>query len=474
MTIKIISKLDLMRLQKIFRSSHIMILIVSLTLTACNLNEAVLEPEEKPSVLIDRLSFSSESDLLLNIAEDAKNTIEFKNLLTIVPKNELQTYSLSEDVVVDYYTVLGYDTLIPNQNFAKLFNKHGELEVADWIVKVTPNGTYKFKKTAEAEFYDLYLKNPTMKGVQIDSVTYQITNDILFYDTFKEDDSFYTEEIFSESEQELSTPYISTRSIGAQPDFNSFPTFSADRHTVVGKWIQSIIGAKKNHTLKYETNSKRRLVGSFYSYNYGVYVENGAKGETEKKNLIGWSGTESDELRVGWRNVLLTTKMDKTASDLIKGLNQYKASPIQYADIPGTMYRMNLKTLTIPGYDASKWEKEIGKGVKAGIEYLKKQYDKNNQSEIEKAQALLIAAENTFYIIIKNENVVKYNCERYVHVFSKQPKFMIVINPFNFVASITQSAVQSNDLNAPTLKEGEIYVCAKFGNEWQGMKIVKN
>jgi hypothetical protein len=76
-----------------------------------------------------------------------------------------------------------------------------------------------------------------MKGVQIDSETYQITNDILFYDIFKKDDSlFYTEvEISSDSEQESSTPYISTRSIGTQPDFNSFTTFSADRHTVVGK-----------------------------------------------------------------------------------------------------------------------------------------------------------------------------------------------------------------------------------------------
>ncbi|MDR0572598.1 MAG: hypothetical protein LBG96_00960 [Tannerella sp.] len=406
--------------------------------------------------------------------QETNKTIDFKNLLTVIPKNELKIYSLSEDVLIDYYTVLGYDTLIPNQNFAKLFNKHGELEVGDWIVKVTPNGTYKFKKTVEVEFYDLYLKNPTMKGLQIDSETYQITNDILFYDTFKADDSFYTEvETFSDSEQESSTLYVSTRSIGAQPDFNSFTTFSADRHTIVGGWIQSLIGAKKNHTLKYQTNSNRRLNGSFYSYNYGVYVENGVEGYTEKKNWIGWSETKSDELRVGWKDVLLTTTMDKSSSELIKGLKQYNASPIQYMDIPGTMYKMNLKTLTIPGYDASSWENNIGKGVKAGIEFLKKKYDSKNQSEIETAQALLIAADKTYYIIIKNENVVKYNCKKYVHIFGKQPKFMIVINPFSFIASITQTVVQSTELNAPTIKKGEIYVCAKFGNEWQGMKIIK-
>jgi hypothetical protein len=50
---------------------------------------------------------------------------------------------------------------------------------------------------------------------------------------------------------------------------------------------------------------------------------------------------------------------------------------------------------------------------------------------------------------------------------------MIVINPYSLYASIFQTAVQSSELNAPTIEKGEIYVCAKFGNEWQGMKIIK-
>jgi hypothetical protein len=70
---------------------------------------------------------------LSNITEEQETNkiIDFKGLLTKIPADEMQTYSLSEDVEIDYYTVLGYDTLIPNQNFAKLFNKHGELEVGD-------------------------------------------------------------------------------------------------------------------------------------------------------------------------------------------------------------------------------------------------------------------------------------------------------------------------------------------------------
>jgi hypothetical protein len=50
---------------------------------------------------------------------------------------------------------------------------------------------------------------------------------------------------------------------------------------------------------------------------------------------------------------------------------------------------------------------------------------------------------------------------------------MISINPNSFAASILQTASQSYSFNAPTLQEGEIYVCAKFGNEWQGMRINK-
>jgi hypothetical protein len=203
----------------------------------------------------------------------------------------------------------------------------------------------------------------------------------------------------------------------------------------VGGWIQEVIGAKKDHILKYAIDSNRRLVGSFYSYNYGVYVENGAK--------------------------------------VMKGLSEYRASPIHYADIPGTMYRMNLKTFMIPGYEAANWQKAVGKSLMEGLKYLRTHFDSKHVTEMEKVRALLIAAANTYHIIIMNEDVVKYKCERYVHIFSKQVKFMITINPNNWVASFTQSAALSYALEAPTLQEGEIYVCAKFGNEWQGMKIIK-
>jgi hypothetical protein len=207
----------------------------------------------------------------------------FNDLLTNMPENELRLYSVSDDAEdKDYYHVLGYDTLIPNKDFARLFNSQGELEVGGYIVKVTPHGTYKFKKEKEARFNMLYASNSSLNGRLIEDDYYQVEPDIYYYDTYKK----YSSDVNYYEYAPDNKNAVAIRSYGSEPDFNSFTTFEADRHTVVGKWIQSIIGAKKDHTLYYEHTENRRMRGSFYSYNYGVYVENGVEGWTDKKNWV--------------------------------------------------------------------------------------------------------------------------------------------------------------------------------------------
>ncbi|MDR2775658.1 MAG: hypothetical protein LBC19_13140 [Tannerella sp.] len=385
-------------------------------------------------------------------------------------KDELRTYSVPDDAEYkDYYNVLGYDTLIPNKDFARLFNSKGELEVGEYIVKVTPHGTYKFKKGKEARFNTLYASNSCLKGRLIENDYYQIEPDIYYYDTFKKYSSDVNYYEYAPDKENT----VALRSYGSEPDFNSFATFEADRHTVVGIWIQRIIGAKKDHTLYYEHTDNRRMRGSFYSYNYGVYAETGVEGWTDKKNWIGWSKTASDELRVGWKDVVLITKPDVSFQNMLKGVSDVLPLPPQYMDIPG-MNRINVKTLVIPGYKAKEWEREYSQGAKLAFNTLKN-YCNNpkDKDEIDQAQTLIVVTEPQLYLYIKNADVRKYGEERYVHVFSDQLKLQIVFNPSSLITSILKSLKETYELKCPTLDTGEAYICARFGNEWQGMKIVK-
>lgn len=142
-------------------------------------------------------------------------------------------------------------------------------------------------------------------------------------------------------------------------------------------------------------------------------------------------------------------------------------------DIPG-MNRMNVKTLVIPGYKAKEWEKEYSQGAKLAFNTLKNYCNsQTDKDEIDQAQALLVVTDPQLYLYIRNADVIKYGEERYVHVFSEQLKLQIVYNPNALITSILKSLQATYTLKCPKLDAGEAYVCARFGNEWQGMKIVK-
>lgn len=266
------------------------------------------------------------------------------------------------------------------------------------------------------------------------------------------------------------------------PDIASFQTFSADRKTWVGKIIQNIIGSTKKSTIKF--NRKRRVRGSFYFYNYGVYAEIGVQGHTDKKNWIGWSKTKADELRVGWSQVILKKDVPDYYQQSLKSLQNIIYYPPKYMDINNQ--RVNVATLAMPDFEPTLKDKILSNGVKAIHSYLK---DKLHRpaTEWEKALAFIIATRTELYYVSSPQDVIKYNEKSYTHVFSKQwMEFQIGWSNSNgfFINGINQN--NANQISSwmktiskafnekkTTLIAGEVHICARFGNEWRGMKIVK-
>jgi hypothetical protein len=429
------------------------------------------------------LSFNSKDELLQAIqngmnSDSSKVLTRSKNFKSLLSSCETKTKSSGDEMDESYYEKLGYDTLVPNKAFAKLINPNGEIIVKDSIYKITPNGTYYFSIDKKQLFYQLYSADSTLLGTYISDDIYRISDGIYRRNTFKLDNKY---EVLDESySSNDTTETVNTRSGVSEPSIDSFPIFDADHHTFFGKLIQNIFGSTKEYCLGFETNRKRRVKGSFYFYNYGVYAEVGVQGWTDKKNWIGWSKTASDELRVGWRYVILETKIPDYLSESLNKMNTAPSiSPNLYMNIPGTMQKVNTAVMIIPDFSPTLLDRVVTFGSKELYNYLEKRFE--GESEWKKAEALLITTRTHIYTYIMNEDVRKYDTKSYTHVFANQAKFMVTVDPYNLPGfSSINDAIEwakmikgTTEMAYPTLKYGEVYSCARFGDEWKGMKIVK-
>lgn len=455
-----------------------------------------------------RLSFNSEDDLkyaiengfdfgnislLTDLAPDGEVPIqpEFVSLLTPLPGQE------GQEEPTTYYEALGYDSLVPNMEFAKLLNIKGEVEVGSEIIRITPQGTYKFNAEYEDEFNDLMANGNELLGIPVDSICSKINDHIVRYRTFEQDsdvysleslgdETLYPDSLFGDDEEEEELALtLSTRSAN-EPNYNSFPTFAADRKTRVGKFIQSIIGATKTHSVNFSKN--RRVRGSFYFYNYGIYSEIGVKGWTDKKNWIGWSKKTCDELRVGWNHVILKATYPDYFKSTMQNIRSMAYIPPQPTLINNKTY--NAATIIIPFIDVELNEKIVAEGAKGVFDYIKKNYDKKHPlSQMDKIEAFLVATRTEVLFVTAAESVIKYNSKYYCHVFDKQWMDFTIgwsnkggvffqtpsLNP-NTIAEIgswADAAITTFNQKRNKLDSGEVYICARFGDVWKGMKIIK-
>lgn len=411
----------------------------------------------------------------------------FVSLLTPMPS------TTGSGETTTYYEALGYDSLVPNVNFAKLLNIQGEMEVGDDIVKIMPEGTFLVPKKYNKEFRTfLSNKDPKIHTQEpIAPNTYLIDKKYKLITTFKIDPIAYStvsEGNYSELPEDYFGPDssdtpLTTRGGTKEPDFNDFAIFSPDRTTKLGKIIQNLIGTTKAHTIYY--NKKRRVKGSFYSYDYGVYAEIGVKGWTDKKNMLNWSKVKSDELRVGWRNVIIDLPMDKNIKERLQGNVAAFVKNPAYTDVNGT--KVLTTAVILPEMSQSFWDKIIARGVKAALEEIKRLYDTSKVKDLDKTEALVITTPSKIRYVATDDDVVKYNEKSYCHVF--QNLYMDITFGWSNTDGIFINNVNQNNATdfatylkliidlftreKMTLVNGEVYICARLNDEWRGMKIRK-
>lgn len=161
----------------------------------------------------ERLNFSDEFSLekaieqggytLDAVLTKSTRSNKFVSLLNKRPKSSTTKSSnnTENEDELTYYEALGFDTLVPNPNFAALLNPDGELEVGSNVIKITPAGTYKFSKENEQQFITFIEENPDYEGVLIEDNVYKISENILLYKTFEENPDDYG--MISEGNYEL-------------------------------------------------------------------------------------------------------------------------------------------------------------------------------------------------------------------------------------------------------------------------------
>lgn len=414
----------------------------------------------------ERLAFKSSQDLLSAIQMGEKSTskigqtrsITFESLLS--PCNKL-TRATGEN----YYEALGYDTLVPNKAFAALLNPLGELQVNDTIYKINHNGTYFFPKEKETQFRNVYKMDSL--GILVGDKLYKLSDGIYRYKTFP--DSILEEEI-DLPDDSWNTEDISTRASVSEPNYNSFPKFNADRHTWLGGIRQGLFGNDKYYNVKF--NKKRRVRGRLYAYHYVVYSESGVTGMMQKKNFIRWTKTKADELRIGWKNIILVTKIDDPS---LKGIPKQSipiVGGITPAQIP-SIGKGNLLDLYVAEVEMKDILNVVGEGLKI---FLKRGNSAIGSGRKPTVHAVSLATRSQVYLIILDDVRKTYDEKSITHVFSSKFNIYVTINPEKLPSNIiswAKAVSKTLSQNSFKMRGGEAIICGRLGNDWRGMKIVK-
>lgn len=423
----------------------------------------------------ERLQFNDRNDIRAAIENDNFNigtstrSNGFISMLSACPG----TRSAETGEEQTYYELLEFDRLVPNENLAKLLNPNGEVIVNDTIFCINPNGTYFFHKSMEPMFATAYEADSL--GTLISDDLYAIADGIYRYETFKDTEYEEIEMEFGDDEYNIweeDEDDIITSRAAPEPNYYLFPTFKQDRRGLFGKLWQGLFGHDKYHDVK--LSSKRKVRGRVYAYAYVFYSEAGITGKMQKKNWIGWSDTQADELRVGWNKMIFKCNVDiPELNRLPKG--EIKVGSVHDFEMPrlGKGKMVDLYMLDINSVDLWKVGTTLGKQAVAA---LNKNYGSGSKIKESDVKAYTVTTPKAIYLLIPEDMVKVYNRKNYTRVFNDSFHFNFVINFGNLPKDVWGwlKTVQSTLKSAKyKLHETDAIICGRLGNQWAGFKVVK-
>ncbi len=385
---------------------------------------------------------------------------------------------------IDVYNIQGYDTLVPNPEFARLLNIDGEIMVDNIVYKISPYGTYYFPKEKKSRFYEIFnnesdnLKSAQIQeellGQPIDEHTYLIEDDIFRYDTYAQASNVEYLQVPDEEDGEYGGGSGGSSSGGSsssssEPNYDSFRTFLYGAQTWFGKAFEGLFGRNKGESV--EVSSSRRIKVNFYNYDYVFYEECGATATFQKKNWIGWSGTSADELRVGWYGVKFVVTPPQSVISLYPPNQSKMQGGVRTDYVPGNTKLWNMVELW--EWDVTDEFNDATKGILDLLESLSKQLNKPvNVVKNYKAGKI------EYYFV--NEELRAYNAEKINQVFTSKVSASISFSPSNppnslsgWAQNMATTQIQNFDSFDINLASGNVYGCAKHAGVWKGVRVIK-
>lgn len=404
-----------------------------------------------------------DTDLQKSVLTRSALSQEYVSLLDVVKNDDpiLSEFTKEEQEYIKnnrltYYDILEYEDFVPNLNFARLLNSRGEIQVKDSIYKVTPYGTLSTSANNRVglDVAAQQLENGTFNKNSANNVKLKDS-----YSTLKED----------------GTPVPMTRTSIEDIPYNSFPSYSSDSHTFVGKVLGGVLG---DRSVKHHDFMKGyRIKGSLYDYDYGVYSEVGAFVASRKKRggffrkLNGWKGTTAEELTITYRGVVLELDLKIPQFNFPKAPTIFSENTT--LDIAGL--DKPVPCIDICGIEITDQQimKLGGQGLKQGLEMLKGMVNKNVNPNI---RAVRFLTPNKVYVVILDNQINEYNVEQVRKVFNSQVKFIVstsmISNPLSFKA-LADFMTGVKNLPVKRMKAGQVILAGKINGTWGGMNISK-
>ena len=448
---------------------------------ACEQDELIVpeqQPEQSKQQLVNpdfpMLQYSSRDAFYAALESGVESTRSttsnsFISLLDEIPVS-LRSAS-NDDEEMSYYELNGYDELVPNKDFAKLLNPNGEIMVNDTIYLINRNGTYYFPKEKEEEFRNVYAMDSI--GTEVSEDLYELADNIYRFDTFKELKDLIEIDLDS---LDFETNEVETRSSNNEPNYASFPSYKADRHTWLGKLRQGLFGNDKWYSVEIKNISKKRKVrGRLYAYHYAFYSEAGITGQVKKKNWIGWSKEPAQEIRVGWRPVVLTVKIPELARIQRPVIQQPVLTNVLAEPFPHKTARVEWVHVLLPTdlLTDQQVNQYTQQAIQMAFSHVRSKH--NSVTEV-KCKNIVMAGPSTIYHVMPDDFIIAYNAKEINKVFTSNYNIHFSADLLNLPSSIigwAKTLTGSLKQEYPKLHSGEAIICGKEQNKWAGMRIVK-
>lgn len=474
-------------------SKVFILLFITLLFFSCSKNMEVQNMVQPKIQEIDRLSFGSIEEFQNAMAmicqgETKSNSIIkprvnlfTKTSLIEVENDPILSYDLKNNYAtksaddLSVYEAAGYDELIPDKNLAGLLNANAEIEIANTIYKISPQGTYYFDKSFEKDFNANYSTFEETEGVVIDTMTVKLMDGIYRHNTFLVKDHFiynavdYFEEEEDSEEFEQATKAPTIISPLQYLDYNKYPRYCSDAETKIGQVFQSLFG--RNKSFDYNFTNKKRFSSKFYYYDYIFWSSIGICTKTQKKSFLVWKEVPAEEIYVSWDNVITRTKLK---GNILEYPSKAKAIALKNQEYNQTLKKSE-DVFYVFGFSVS--QSDIDKAIGQGIKSLLTAIKSKTGTDVSAADKICVVGPTHYYVVFPSNGYNVFNKAKLDKVFYKEFSLGITFDVLNlpkdwasWVISILKTTYELPNVE---LYKGEARTAVNFEGQIGAMSIYK-